>query len=553
MTSLTGVGVGGGVAIGPASRLDVAERARSEGTPADGVESTDPTVEWERFETARETASEELATLRAAADGEAADVLETHQTVLRDPALESRVREAIEEGARAERAVSTALDEWIRRFESRGGHTAARADDLRDLAARLRRAFDGRNAEPTTVPDGCVLLADRLTPSAAVRLDLESVAAVVTCGGSRTAHAALVARGRGVPMVVDVGDDLQSVEDGTTLRVDADAGRVDVRPADSESTSTAAAARSPEATHDTVRTADGRAVGVAANVGSGSEAERAASVGADGVGLFRTELLALGRPEGGIPSEREQADHYRRALDAFPSGSIAVRTFDFGADKPGPGDATEGGRGVARSLANPDRFERQLRAVCRANAAGAGEATVVLPHVTRVEEVVAAREHLENAVETLDERGVPCARPSVEVMVETPAAVELASDLAAHVDGFSLGTNDLVAHLFGHDRSDASADPASPAVFRAVRRVAEAARNGEVALRCCGAAAADADVAAALVGLGVDSLSVAPAEVGRVKGFLDGLDREAARARAERAAAAETVADARDALSGWSS
>ncbi|MFC4447593.1 putative PEP-binding protein [Halorussus aquaticus] len=549
MTDLCGVGVGTGAATGRAFWLtrdasdspdapDASDTQVTRDTP--DASSRSPDAERERFERARSRTVEELRDEQeraAAAVGKAAeDVLATHETFLYDPAFEERVEEAIEADETAERAVASALEDWIEAFEDTGGKTAARADDLRDLRGRLLRAFPGESGRSVRgVPPNAVVLAERLEPSQAVRLAEEGATGVATVSGSRTSHAAILLRSRGVPAVVGVGEALRTVEEGSRVGVDAAAGRVTLAPGDDADADSLA-----RETPGDVRTASGTPLAVTANVGSSREAAVALERGADGVGLFRSEFLAL--RSDGVPDVDAQTEAYAAALDRFPEGRVAVRTFDFGGDKPLPGTDGTGPRGVAGSLATPDRHRDQLRALCRAAADGAGDLTVVLPHVTRVEEVTAVRDHLDAVTDELAEEGVAYERPDLGVMVETPAAVELAPELADRVASVSLGTNDLARYVLGTTR-DADPEATEPAVIRAIERAVAAANDAGVRVRCCGEAAADPDFAAMLVGFGVTETSVAPDAVPAVRRRLDGIDADAAAVVAERAAAASTKSE----------
>ncbi|WP_158055562.1 putative PEP-binding protein [Halorussus halophilus] len=530
MTGFHGEGVGAGGATGPA--FWVSQSAVPE-TTAD----RSPETERARFERARERVFEVVRTGREFAstlgDDDGADVLATHETLLSDPALEERIEDAIEAGDSAERAIGDALDEWIATFEERGGRTATRADDLRDVRGRLLSELDGEN-EPSVAdtPDGAVILAERLTPQQAVRLDAERVAGVATVAGSPIAHAAIIARSRGVPCVVGVGDGLTAVESGTEVAVDATDGRVVIGP------DAVSLGEDPtEAPLSQIEMLDGSDLTVTANVGSGLEAATASDRGADGVGLFRSEVLAF--RTGQVPGEDEQVAAYTEAGDAFPEGHVAVRTFDFGGDKPLLGQDENGPRGIAWSLANPDVLRTQLRAVCRAASQSAGELSLVLPHVTRVEQVSSVRSELASVVDDLAAAGISHAKPTLGAMVETPAAVELAPDIAARVSSLSLGTNDLARHVLGTAR-DTDPSPTEPAVLRAIERTTAAAVEADVPVRCCGEMAADPDLATLLVRLGVTELSVAPDAIQTITRRLDGLDRDAATALAERVVAAST-------------
>jgi phosphotransferase system enzyme I (PtsI) len=542
VTDLDGVGVGTGAATGPAVWLGRPDDASDADAP-----DRSPDAERDRFESARARTVEELREERdraAEAVGKAAeDVLATHETFLFDPAFEERVEDGLAGDDPAERAVARALENWIEAFEETGGKTAARADDLRDLRGRLLRALRGESRRSgEEVPADAVVLAERLDPGRAVRVASAGIAGVATVAGSRTGHAAIILRSRGVPAVVGAGESLKSVEGGTRVGLDAAEGRVTLDP-----TPAADASATEAVATDTVRAASGTALAVTANVGSAREAAVAREQGADGVGLFRSEFLAL--RSDGVPGEDAQTEAYVAVLDRFPDGEVAIRTFDFGGDKPLPGADGSAPRGVARSLANLDRLREQSRALCRAAARGAGDRTVVLPHVSRVEEVEAVRDHLDEATDELAAAGVPHERPALGAMVETPAAVELIPEIASRVGALSLGTNDLSRHVLGTTR-DADPSAAEPAVVRAIDRTVAAASEAGVPVRCCGEAAADPAFAALLVGFGVTELSVAPDAVPAVKRRLDGIDLSAAATIAERALAARTKSEVDSLLDG---
>ena len=525
------------------------------GDPPD-PESVDPDAERERFESAREAARAELRAERdRAADGvdeSAAGVFDAHRQFLDDPQITDGVGEAVDAGLPAEHAVERTFDRFVRQFEEMDGRTAERADDLRDVRDRLLRLLTGAGdarADLADLPDRSVVLAERLTPSETARLDPDDVAGIATAAGGRTSHTAIFAKSLGLPAVVGVGDALHEVAEGTDLVVDGVAGRVVADPDDA--TRAAAASTAAVDVRDApARTADGTQIEVAANVGTRADLRRAADHGADGVGLFRTEFLLADRPSQ--PDEAEQYAVYREALEAFPEGRVVVRTLDVGGDKPIesfdlPDEPNPflGERGIRRSLGpDADRFETQVRALLRAGAGSGGRLSVLLPMVSTVDEVVAARERIEAVASDLDAAGEPHAMPEFGVMVETPAAVLLAPDLVDHVDFFSLGTNDLAQYVMaadrGNDRVGDLADARHPAVLRAIRATVEATAGTDAWVGVCGEMAADPGLTGLLVGLGIDELSASPVAIPRVKRAVGDVSDAAAAALAERALGAAT-------------
>jgi phosphotransferase system enzyme I (PtsI) len=436
---------------------------------------------------------------------------------------------------------------------------AERADDLRDVRDRLLRSL--LNVDGLTdlgdLPDGTVLLAERLTPSDTAELDPDAVAAIATVAGGRTAHAAIIARSLSIPAVVGVGESLRDIADGDALLVDGTDGRVVVDPDPAERA--AADADEAAAIAERVATADGRSVEVAANVGSEAELAPAADRGADGIGLFRTEFLFLDREAP--PSEDEQYEAVTAALSAFPDDRVVVRTLDVGGDKrvpyldlPSETNPFLGRRGIRLSLdEHRDLFETQLRALLRAAASDDGDGLAVMfPLVSRLEEVDAALDAVESAAADLDAAGVDHAVPELGAMVETPAAAFLADRLAERLDFLSVGTNDLAQYVMAADRENDGVadyhDPLHPAVLRAIDRTASAAAETDAWVGMCGEMAGDPALTELLVGLGLDELSMSAVTVPAVKERIRAVDSAAARALAEEALACETRAEVRDAL-----
>ena len=566
---LSGVGVtpaaGVGTAVWYTSEPDRSDLASGDagGTGRDTVDvDADSTgtsdtagidVELERFEAARDAARDAIGRERERAaerlgDSEAA-VFDAHVQFLDDPQVAEGVEARVGDGMSADRAVEEAFAAFIDRFEGMDDRTAARADDLRDVRDRLLRRLAGEaRADIGDLPAGSVVLADRLTPSDTVRLDPESVAGFATAAGGRTAHAAIFARALGVPAVVGVGEALHSIDADTTVVVDGAEGEVVVDP-DAATRDAVGSGTSVEVRRDPVTTAGGTRIEVAANVGRSASVAAATEHGADGIGLFRTEVLRLDRDSP--PDEAEQYRIYRDALATFPDGRVVVRTFDSGGDKPvgprdGPGEANPflGERGIRRSLGpDADAFETQLRALVRAAGAGSGGTlSVLLPMVSTVEEVVAARETMESVAADL---GVgDHALPELGVMIETPAAALIAAELVDHVDFLSIGTNDLTQYVMaaerGNHRVAELADPRHPAVLRAIRSAVAATEDTDAWVGLCGEMASDPAMTELLVGLGIEELSVAPVAVPRVKRAVTEVRDGAARQLAERALAAGT-------------
>lgn len=522
----------------------------------------DPATEHDRFETAREAVSEALSRAReqtaTRVGEEEAAVFEAHQQFLTDPQLVGDIEDAIDDRTPAPHAIAARFDAAIAQFEEMDGRMAARADDLRDVRDRLLGAILGiETAGLSALPDGTVVLAERLTPSDTAELDPDAVAGIATVSGGRTAHAALIARALSIPAVVGVGPDLTAVESGSDVLVDGEAGAVVVEPG--ESRRAAAGGVDASVTNARVETEDGTQIEVAANVGSAAALAPAAAQGADGIGLFRTEFLFLDRETP--PDEDEQYAVITDALAAFPDDRVVVRTLDIGGDKPIPYLETPaesnpflGRRGVRLSMdEHAALFETQLRALLRAAASDHGDnLAVMIPMVTRVEEVRHVLDRIEAVAADLETEGVAYARPELGAMIETPAAALLADHLAARLDFLSIGTNDLTQYVMAADREHDGVshlhDPLHPAVLRAIDQTTTAAHDAGAWVGLCGEMAGDPALTPLLIGLGLDELSMSAVTVPAVKARVAETNRESAVALAADALACSTRADVRERL-----
>ncbi|AHG01554.1 phosphoenolpyruvate-protein phosphotransferase (plasmid) [Halostagnicola larsenii XH-48] len=564
MTELGGVGVtprtGHGIARWHDRTIDLGE------PPA--PETVDPGDELAAFERARDAARAALEReLDRASErvGEAeAEIFDAHIQFLDDPQITDGVESAIEDGLPATHAVRETFDGFVDQFEGMDGRMAERADDLRDVRDRLLRLLvDDESATEPSQADGpdaderIVLLADRLTPSDTANLDPDRVAGIVTKAGGRTSHAAILARSLAIPAIIQVGDALETIADGDHVLVDGEDGRIVVDPDDEALAATAESG--PEIREGPVETTDGKHVEVAANLGGTGELTPAVESGADGVGLFRTEFLFLDRETP--PTEDEQYDAVTDVLDAFVGDRVVVRTLDIGGDKPVPylelpeeSNPFLGERGIRLSLdRHRDLFETQLRALLRAAASEHGDGlAVMVPLVSTIPELEGALEAVDDVAADLADEGIEHARPELGVMIETPAAVLCADQVAERVEFLSIGTNDLTQYVMAVDReSEALADlhdPLHPPVLRAIRRTVEAGRAEDAWVGMCGEMAGDPDLTELLVGLGLDELSMSAVTVPAVKRRIEETSTDEAEDLAERALEAETRDEVRSLL-----
>jgi phosphocarrier protein FPr len=550
---LSGVPASAGLAVGPVHHLH-----GGTGPPPDRV-ADDPQRERERLEqgiAAARVAIERDREVVAARAGKAeAAIFDAHRMLLDDEALLEPAQRAIEAGANAERAFYDAAQEVAERYRALDEPLLReRATDVLDVGRRVVGALTGELDRGAA--EG-IVLAGELTPADAAALDPARVTGIATAHGTATAHAAILARALALPAVVGLGDAILQIPDGMTVLIDGEAGTLlldppaDVQRDAAERRERADQRRADARTraHELGATRDGTRIEVFANLGSAAEASKAVELGAEGVGLLRTEFLFLDRPE--LPGEEEQAETLREIATALDGRPLVVRTLDAGADKPLPAlpmppeaNPFLGVRGIRLGLAQPEVLATQLRAILRVAADGY-PIKVMLPMVATLDEIDRAREALEQA---RSDTGVD-APIEFGIMVEIPAAAVTAERLAPHVDFFSLGTNDLTQYTMAAERGDERLAPlltgTQPAVLRLVKdTVAGADAHGRW-VGVCGELAGDPAAAVLFAGLGVTELSMAPALVPDVKAALRGVDIGQARAAAHRALEVDSAAAAR--------
>lgn len=524
---IEGIGAAPGRALGRVHRLELNVPT----VPHRTIAPDDVEAEIARFEKAREEAKErlrELARQTGTRLGEPEGKLFNVQVwMVDDPMIvDGTVAYIRENFLSAERAFELRmLEHRVRMLDS--GHTMAldQLADLQDVRVRVLSSLLGLEEPelPGKADEPLVLVARELPPSLAARLDATRVVGFVTERGSRGAHSVVIARSLGIPAVVGVEGALEVLEQGTEVLMDGRTGRLVLQPSEREvetyrrGKERLAARREALAATDErepLRTLDGVDVAVQANVDRPDEIRRAAALGADGVGLLRSEFLVIGHRE--IPSEAEQYEAYRSALEAFPEQAVTLRTFDIGGDKfpmfltmPREENPYLGWRAIRVCLDLPDLFLNQLRAAVRASAHG--NLRLLLPFIISIEEIERTRSLLHHVYEELGEEA-PEKRLPLGIMIETPAAVELLDRIAGHVDFASLGTNDLTQYVLAADRGNAKLaglfDPLHPALVAKYRRVADVCRTAGLDLGVCGELAGEPVGMAVLLGLGYRQFSM---------------------------------------------
>ncbi len=543
---LRGIAASPGIAIGRAWPLD----AQTVEIPPNKTE--DVRGEQARLAAALADAKQELETIERQSGAAEAAIFGAHRLLLDDPTLLDEARARID-GERDNAAAA-----WHAVTQEQANTLAAmddplfagRAADLLDVGQRVLRHLVPSDDSPE-IPTGAIVLAREIAPSQVAALRQARVAGIATTVGGPTSHAAILARSLGIPAVMGLGPALDAIAPHTTLVLDGTHGIVLLDPAAEVIEQYRGAAQQLAVSQESARqaaqepatTRDGQRVQVAANAASVEEARLAVANGAEGIGLLRTEFLFLGRPD--LPSEEEQAEALRAIFEEMGERPVIVRTLDAGGDKPIAALALDpitngflGVRGLRYCLQQPALFRMQLRAILRASAGH--HVSLMFPMVTTVEEVRAAREHLDAAQRSLEEEGAEWAAPEeIGIMVEVPAAALAADRLAAEVDFFSVGSNDLVQYTMAAERTNQAVaalyQPAHPAILRLIALLIEHAHAQGRWVGICGEMASDPALIPLLLGLGVDELSMTPPAIPQAKATIRALTVEEARAQARAA------------------
>ena len=499
---LVGAGVGSGVASGPAFVHLRSVEALAE------ISKPGARIGLISIRTAMDAVAVDLENVKTT--GDALEVMQSLAMIIRDPALFDAVKAHLSEGHDASRAIRGAFNQFARSLEALGGYFAERAGDLVYLSNRVIEELVGRKDGPEFPTEPFILVTESLSPVDAAKLDPKRVLAVITAEGTPTSHASIIIRAARLPMVVGaVGAPV--IRPGQHLLVDASSGQVFVEPTADRERQYQSAANPPTEALDLARSPQSKPIAVKlfANLGSSIESKVALQSGADGVGLFRTELLYLGRQEP--PSFSEQVSEYAELLRQFGSHRVIVRVLDLDFDKPLPflvpsGTGRYANRGLQVLLANPQILDTQLRALAEAlTIAPMADLWVMAPMVL-------------NAAEAATFAGIArrAGLKHIGVMVEVPDLAEPTeiAKVLEHVDFLSIGTNDLTHYTLGLSRQSSAvtlADTRRPEVMKLIEQVVAAAKKAGKPVGICGEAASDAETAAMLIDLGVDSLSASPA------------------------------------------
>lgn len=502
------------------------------------VRISDVQAEIERYEQASKQAFRELGVLydKACREvGEAnAAIFEVHQMMLEDEDYVDAIRNTIEtESVNAEYAVAVTGDNFAQTFASMDDdYMKARSADIKDISNRMIRILGGIKDTDLSDVEAAIIIADDLSPSQTVQMDKGKILAIVTVHGSTNSHTAILARTMNIPALIGVPLDLERISSGMTAIVDGSAGRVILEPTKEQcreaeekiARERRQASRLQELKGKPSITPDGRKMNVYANIGSAADIGYVLENDAEGIGLFRSEFLYLGRED--FPTEEEQFQAYRQVLQMMADKKVIIRTLDIGADKRADyfhfqkeENPAMGYRAIRICLKQPEIFKTQLRALLR--AAVYGNLSIMYPMIISVEEVQKINVIMEEVRQELEQAEIPFAVPEQGIMIETPAAVMISDELAQLVDFFSIGTNDLTQYTLAIDRQNEKLDdfynPHHEAILRMIEMVVDNAHKYGKWAGICGELGADLTLTEEFIRMGLDELSVAPSMVLQVR------------------------------------
>lgn len=514
-----------------------------------------------RLQTAAKKARHQVGRLRAKTKAlhaeafeEMGNLFDAYLHMLKDSRLIRGALRRISEGhINAEAAIQAEITEISKSFAAMDdSYMSARLDDIREVANRLLRSLMEEPLKPVSLmPKGAIIISEELTPADAAQLDPKRVFGIATLLGGPEGHSAIMARALELPAVMAASSLLTGVKSGDRIIVDGETGKVIVNP--KPDTLAAYERRRAELSDETRRlsglrkqpsvTRDGAKVTLLANVELPLQINMVNQVNAAGIGLLRSEFMFMNRDD--FPGEEEQYHNLRELVEPMKGRPVTIRTLDIGGDKIAKGLVSEFGesvtsalglRGIRLSLARPDLFETQIKAILRAGAHG--QVRILLPMVSTVSEVRYARDLLLRMAARLKRRGVAIADPlpPLGVMIEVPGAALSADALAQACDFFAVGSNDLTMYTLAIDRSDEMVaklfNPLHPAVLRLIQFSAEAGLRAGIPVSICGEIAGDPRYTALLLGLGLHELSMTASNIPKVKQRVRSLDMVAAEHRA---------------------
>ncbi|KUP08918.1 phosphoenolpyruvate-protein phosphotransferase [Bacillus coahuilensis m2-6] len=541
-TLLNGIAASSGIAVAKAYRLVEPDLSFKE-TVVDHVDQ-----EVTRFRDALSISVQELETIRDRAREELgadkAAIFEAHLLVLSDPELISPIEDSIKNDKKnAEAALKVTADMFINMFESMDNeYMKERAADIRDVTKRiLAHLLNVQIPNPSMISEEVVVIAEDLTPSDTAQLNKKYVKGFTTDIGGRTSHSAIMARSLEIPAVVGTKEVTSSIQNGDLVIVDGLNGEVHINPTDEvlaqyEKLSEEYAKQKEEwskLVNEKSISLDGHEVELVANIGTPKDLKGVVENGGEGVGLYRTEFLYMGREE--LPTEEEQFNSYKAVLEGLADKPVVVRTLDIGGDKelpylnlPHEMNPFLGYRAIRLCLDQQDIFRTQLRALLRASIFG--NLKIMFPMISNLDEFRQAKSILLEEKEKLQNDGIEVAEDiEVGIMVEIPSTAVMADTFAKEVDFFSIGTNDLIQYTMAADRMNENISylyqPYNPAILRLVKMVVDAAHKEGKWAGMCGEMAGDEIAIPILLGLGLDEFSMSATSILKARSQIRGLSK----------------------------
>ncbi len=529
MIELKGKGVSSGVTHGPLYFYK-----RADDTIVKCV-ADDLDAEKARVREAQDKSIEQLTALadqcREESGEESAMLFETHAMFVEDDDYVDCINSALEEEqCNAEYAVQKAGEEFSEMLAAMDDdYMKERAADIKDVTRRILNNLMGITEGGIDSDVPVILAADDLAPSETLQLDKTKILGFMTQGGSGNSHTAILARTMGIPAICGLGDDLKEDYEGMDTYMDGETGCVYLDPDEEvrqELDEKYEEQQKRKELLETMKgqedvTKDGRKIMVYCNIGSPDDVDAVLANDGQGIGLFRSEFLYLAADD--YPSEEDQFEAYKSVAEAMDGKRVVIRTLDIGADKKvdyfeldEEDNPAMGNRAIRICLTRPEVFRTQLRALYRASAYG--KIAIMFPMITSVWEVEECKAACQSVMDELTEEGIPF-NPDTElgIMIETPASIFIADELAKRVDFFSVGTNDLTQYTLACDRQNNNLgrffDPHHPAVLRALKMAADAAHNAGIWIGICGELGADQSLLSTFLAIGIDELSVSPASV----------------------------------------
>ncbi len=530
MTVLKGKGVFGGVAFG---KIHIYKRAQNEVTRY-SIEDVD--AEINRYENAKEKSLQQLQVLYNKALQEVGEsnamIFQIHQMMIEDlDYCESIINMIKNQKVNAEYAVGTTGENFSEMFSSmEDSYMKERAADVKDVSKRILSTLaDEKSGDGITFDEPVIVAADDLAPSETVQLDKSKVLAFITKKGSASSHTAILARTMNIPAIIGVGNQLKEKYDGMNAIVDGFNGEIFIDPTEEIVDQLKMKQKTKEEQRLLLQqlkgkenvTLDGQKIEICANIGNDGDVGAVLQNDADGIGLFRSEFLYLGRSD--YPTEEEQFEIYKDVAEKMSGKKVIIRTLDIGADKqvdyfdmPKEENPAMGVRAIRICLKRPDVFKTQLRALLRASVFG--KIAIMFPMIISCEEVKRIKQILAQAKAELDEKGIAYSKDmEIGIMIETPAAAIISDELAKEVDFFSVGTNDLSQYTLAIDRqNDNMSDLFNPhhkAIIRLLKMIADNAHKNGIWVGICGELGADVEMIETFLAIGIDELSVSPSSI----------------------------------------